>query len=309
MCSYNMAPYIGAQLDSLARQNRMPDELVVCDDGSLDETVAIVRRFATLAPFPVWIFENEERLGCNKNFDKAISLCQGDIIFLCDHDDIWRPDKIALIADMMQDERTGAAFGDAAVVAADLAPLGFTLWDTCDFNPERRDRFAAGAQFSELMRNNVMQGAAAAFRASFRNAIMPIPKEWQHDYWIALLVSASSEIRFTERCVLEYRQHGRNLIGAGQPFRDRPETRYRRLRQRLQSWIKKARSQQRYYAERLTSVERELAPLKVLLERLQSLDPDKVGAALAQVERKLGQLQAWQTVTQEKYNRAIGAGT
>jgi len=303
MCSYNMAAYVGEQLESIARQTRKPDEIVVCDDGSADATVDIVQAFAATATFPVRIVRNETRLGCNKNFEQAISLCSGDLIFLCDHDDVWRPDKIALIAALLDDDAAGAAFGDADVVGPDLTPLGFTLWDTCDFNPDRRRRFESGAQFPELMRNNVMQGAAAAFRASHRAAIMPIPSEWQHDYWIALVVSATSRIRFTERRVLDYRQHGLNLIGSGPPFRQRPQTPLRRLREQAQRWVRKARSRRRYYEERLSSIQRELLPVVVLKERLTALDPAVTGAALAEVERRLERLQARRQAVERELRR------
>ncbi len=262
MCCYNMAAFIAEQLDSIARQSRPPDELVVCDDNSQDQTRDILHSFAARAPFPVKVVSNDKQLGCNKNFEQAISLCTGDIIFLSDHDDVWRPQKIELILPLMQDPSVGAAFGNATVVAADLRPFGFTLWDTCDFNAGRRQRFANGDQFSELIANNVIQGAASAFRSSLRPLIMPIPPEWQHDYWIALMVAAVSRIRFTEESVLDYRQHGRNLLGAGSPVRIKPPpSRLRRFPLRVGRWIQKLRSPTDYYNRRLV-------PLRLRLEFL-----------------------------------------
>lgn len=288
MCCYNMAAYVEEQLESIARQTRRPDELVICDDCSDDRTIEILRAFATRAPFDVKIIQNEQRLGCNKNFERAISLCTGDIIFLSDHDDVWRPQKVERILDLMQDGSVGAAFGDAEVVAADLAPLGFSLWDTCNFNPDRRKRFAAGEQFSELVANNVMQGAAAAFRSSFRPAILPIPPEWQHDYWIALIVAALSFIRFIEEPVLDYRQHGGNLLGAGTPFRVKPKPSWlRRFPRNVGYWIEKARSPTNYYNRRMIPLRQRLAALSVLQDRLALLDRQAASAALAVVTQEI----------------------
>ncbi|MBX9774482.1 MAG: glycosyltransferase family 2 protein [Xanthobacteraceae bacterium] len=303
MCSYNMAAYIGEQLASLVRQTRRPNELIVCDDGSDDQTVAIVRAFAAGAPFDVRIVQNDPCIGCNQNFEKAISLCNGDIIFLCDHDDVWRERKIEMLLALMRDEDVGAAFGDADVVLADLTPRGFTLWDTCNFNPARRKRFAAGAQFSELIVNNVMQGAAAAFKSSLRPAILPIPPEWQHDYWIALIVAAHARINFTEACVLDYRQHDRNLIGAGMPHRASSWTAMRRLRHRTGRWFKKLRSPTGYYNERLADVRRELQPMSVLRERLMRLDQATIGVATSLVEEEIARLTRQQTRIQDKMRR------
>lgn len=304
MCSYNMAAFIEEQLTSLARQTRLPDELIVCDDASSDRTLDIVRAFAATAPFEVRIVRNESRLGCNRNFEKAISLCRGDIIFLSDHDDVWREQKIAMLLERMRDQSVGAAFGDAAVVSADLGSRGFTLWDTCNFNRERRRRFAAGEQFSELLVNNVVQGAAAAFRSSFRSAITPIPLEWQHDYWIALIVSAHARINFTESCVLEYRQHGGNLIGAGMPYRsERPDTMPRRLGRRVGRWISKARSPSLYYGKQLAVLRRELQPFSVLRERLLQLDQAVVGPATSLVEKEFARRTTRQDAIEQKMQR------
>jgi glycosyltransferase involved in cell wall biosynthesis len=301
MCSYNMAAFVEPQLDSIARQTRRPDELVVCDDGSEDRTVEIVRSFAARVPFDVRIVRNEQRLGCNKNFEQAISLCTGDIIFLCDHDDVWHPEKIALIAGLMQDDNVGAAFGNAEVVGDDLVPKGFTLWDTCDFNPERRKRFAAGDQFPELIANNVMQGAAAAFKASLRPAILPIPREWPHDYWIALIASLGSGIRFTERCVLDYRQHGGNLIGAGMPYRNKTDdSAFKKFGRRVERWIRKVRGPSRYYGRSLAKVRQELQPLSVLHDRLMQLDCAVVAPAMSLVDKEIAQLTRRQAELQKK---------
>jgi len=304
MCCYNMAAFIAEQLDSIARQSRPPDELVVCDDHSQDHSLDILHSFAARAPFPVKIVRNERQLGCNKNFEQAISLCTGEIIFLSDHDDVWRPQKIELILELMQDRSVGAAFGNATVVGADLTPVGYTLWDTCNFNTGRRRRFADGEQFSELIANNVMQGAAAAFRSSFRSSILPIPSEWQHDYWIALIIAAGSQIRFTENSVLDYRQHGRNLLGAGTPVRVKPPpSRLRRFPLHVGRWIEKLLSPTEYYNRRLAPLRQRLESLAILRDRLMLLDRHALASALAVVSREIEQRTRQSNAIEERMRR------
>ena len=82
MCTYNGERFLAGQLASIAKQTRLPDELVVCDDRSTDRTVAMVREFAASATYPVRIFENEQNLGSAANFERAIRLCDGDLIAL-----------------------------------------------------------------------------------------------------------------------------------------------------------------------------------------------------------------------------------
>ena len=90
----NGRKHIRRQLDSLAAQTLIPAELVVTDDGSDDDTISVVDAFAKNAPFAVKVFRNEVRLGYRKNFMRAASLCQSELIAFCDQDDYWYPNKI-----------------------------------------------------------------------------------------------------------------------------------------------------------------------------------------------------------------------
>ena len=97
MAAYNGADYLSEQLSSFLLQTRLPDELVVCDDASSDSTVSIIEEFALRAPFEVRLIKNKQNLGYIRNFEKALSLCQGDLIFLSDQDDVWFPEKVCYI--------------------------------------------------------------------------------------------------------------------------------------------------------------------------------------------------------------------
>ena len=81
LCTYNGAKFLQEQLDSIAFQTRIPDEMIICDDQSKDSTLEILKNFVSKASFPVRLFLNEKNLGSTKNFGKAIGLCTGDIIF------------------------------------------------------------------------------------------------------------------------------------------------------------------------------------------------------------------------------------
>lgn len=93
MASYNGAKYLQAQLQSLVEQERQPDELVVSDDASTDTTRDLLCAFAGAAPFRVALYRNAAQGGYGKNFARALSLCGGDLVFLCDQDDVWFPEK------------------------------------------------------------------------------------------------------------------------------------------------------------------------------------------------------------------------
>src|SRR5262249_17682438 len=94
LATFNGEKFLREQLHTLATQKVKPAELVACDDGSTDRTIAILQEFARTAPFPVRIIENTERLQYKANFMQAASLCVAPLIAFCDQDDIWHADKI-----------------------------------------------------------------------------------------------------------------------------------------------------------------------------------------------------------------------
>lgn len=92
MPTYNGEKFLREQLDSIYSQTMVPDEVVVVDDCSTDGTVKILEEYKQ--KYGLHYYVNERNLGYNKNFEKAITLCTGDYIALCDQDDIWLPAKI-----------------------------------------------------------------------------------------------------------------------------------------------------------------------------------------------------------------------
>lgn len=214
MCTYNGEAFVEAQLRSIAGQSRPPDELVVRDDGSLDETARIVTSFARTAPFPVRLRVNDHRIGSTDNFAKAIAECDGDLIALADQDDVWHPDKLAVQARVMRSERLDAIFADADVVGSDRSRAGYTMWDALGFGERERALVRAGKGVSMLLRMDVVTGATLMFRSGLRDAILPFPEGWVHDAWIALVAAAVGKLGFVDAPLIEYRQHAGNQIGA-----------------------------------------------------------------------------------------------
>ncbi len=214
LCTYNGARFLDPQLDSFATQTRLPDELVVCDDGSTDDTVTILERFKNRAPFPVRIFRNETRLGSTKNFEKAIGLCTGDLIATSDQDDVWLPEKLALSqAALADDDGCGLVFSDADVVDDDLRSSGHRMWDAVHFGRLARRRVRKGRGFEVLLRQWVVTGATMMFRVDYRPCILPIPDNWVHDGWIAFVIGAMARVGSVECSTMKYRQHAAQQIG------------------------------------------------------------------------------------------------
>jgi hypothetical protein len=219
MCTYNGGAYLGDQLASFVHQTQRPDELVVCDDGSTDNTLEVLEQFGKEAPFPVKIHRNQERLGPTKNFEKAISLCGGHFIFLSDQDDVWMPDKLNTLLQALRDNSgAGYVFSDAILADEMLRPIGYSMWQSIRFTAGQRRQFQRGKQMHVLLKHNVVTGATMAFRAALKSTILPIPYQHVHDEWIASLASSVGMYGvIVEEPLIQYRQHLQQVIGGARP--------------------------------------------------------------------------------------------
>ena len=162
MATFNGAVYLPEQVESLARQELLPDELVVCDDLSTDGTVELLEQFARTAPFPVRIHRNARNLGVLRNFEKALSLCQGDIVFLSDQDDVWLADKISEVVRLFEAKPGAlAVVNDKLIADENLVPTGATmLGNIRGFgSPD----------------GNLVAGCCSAFRREWLGIALPIP--------------------------------------------------------------------------------------------------------------------------------------
>ncbi len=216
ICTYNGAQYLEDQLESLLTQVRLPDEVLICDDGSNDNTRNILQVFASQAPFETHIHFNETTLGSTKNFEKAICLCSGDIIALSDQDDVWHTQKLVRIEQaFLQNPHIGGIFTNADVVDENLRSLVFSLWDVIHFSKKEQMLMQKGKALEVLLKKHVVvTGATLAFRSSWKDVLVPIPPCWVHDAWLALGIAMFSNISIIPENLISYRQHGNNQIGA-----------------------------------------------------------------------------------------------
>ena len=217
MCTYNGAEFLPAQWESIVAQSRLPDEIVVCDDGSSDQTRNLVEQLASETSIPVTVRWNEQNLGSVKNFEQAISLCTGDIIALSDQDDVWRNDKLQLIeAAFNQSPAVGLVFSDAEIVSENLEPLGRRMWNEVGLDSHQRKLIAQGRALEVLITGWTVTGATMAFRSEFAKLCLPIPNEIAmiHDGWIALTIASVAGVVALDEPLIKYRQHGGQQIGA-----------------------------------------------------------------------------------------------
>jgi glycosyltransferase involved in cell wall biosynthesis len=201
MATYNGEVHLAEQLDSLAAQTRPPDELVVRDDGSEDGTVALLHAFARRARFRVDVRTGGPRLGYAQNFMAASRECSGGVVFFADQDDVWRPTKLATVAQRVRRRLPEAVFHDVALVdarGAEISPSYFGLLAERGLPPAV-----------------AIKGCTMAVTRAFLEAWgwPPVTSTVSHDFWVALLATAFDQRTYLTEPLVDHRLHGANTSG------------------------------------------------------------------------------------------------
>jgi glycosyltransferase involved in cell wall biosynthesis len=202
MASYNGERYIEEQIRSILPQLGLNDELVVVDDGSSDSTRERIMKFGDRR---IRLITQATNRGVVETFEHAVRSAVGDILFLCDGDDIWAPDKV---------EKVLLAF--ASNPEATVVCTGMKLIDENGEGIEESDYMKHREFNASLMANlvrNQFQGSAMAFRSQLLSLILPFPKGrlLLHDAWIGLCnIIWGGDTVYIAEPLLHYRRHTGN---------------------------------------------------------------------------------------------------
>lgn len=222
LCTYNGEKYVREQILSIASQSQSVDEVVICDDGSVDSTIQIIESLQPECSFPIRLFLNEHSLGVVSNFAKAISICSGDIVFLSDQDDVWSRDKVKTIVDWfsMNPEKS-VVFTDAELIDDNgcVIPDSEGLFNAVGFGKRVRRHFDYMA-LDIFVRYNRATGATMAVRKSFfddfsihtdyAGSTLPL-----HDAQIAYAAICNGGLGFICDKLISYRIHSSQECGLG----------------------------------------------------------------------------------------------
>ncbi|TDW30699.1 glycosyltransferase involved in cell wall biosynthesis [Cryobacterium psychrophilum] len=215
LCTHNGAEFLGAQLHSILNQTRVPDEIVISDDASTDATLSLALEiFGDRTAPALTVMQNSTALGVTANFAQALAACSGDLLALCDQDDVWSPVKMEqMLAEFAGRPGLLLLHSDARLVGQDGEPMGATLFGALSLSAEEKRSVHQGIAFSVLLRRNIVTGATAMLRRELLERAEPFPASWVHDEWLAMIAAATGEMDMLEAPLIDYRQHGRNEIG------------------------------------------------------------------------------------------------
>ncbi|HSV88270.1 MAG TPA: glycosyltransferase family 2 protein [Bacteroidales bacterium] len=218
ICTFNGAKYLAEQIESILHQSMPPRQIVVSDDGSTDGTNTVVAEFIRNHPSVHWKHKvNPLRLGVIKNFEQAIQLCDEEIVFLSDQDDIWLIDKAECLLESFEKTKYSVVFTNAKIVDENLQDLAVSMFQRINFNTIDQQLFFRNKYSMYLLLSKYhATGATMAFRKSLVLHYMPFPEaaSYLHDGWIATLAACCGELQFIDKPLILYRQHAHQQIGA-----------------------------------------------------------------------------------------------
>ncbi|MDP8984384.1 MAG: glycosyltransferase [Pseudomonadota bacterium] len=208
MASYMGGRFIGAQLDSILAQIGPGDEVIISDDASSDDTVAVAMQRNDPR---VKIVRNDDTVGYVRNFERTIARARGQYIIFSDQDDVWLPGKLAQLSVALNAK--SCAVSDAVVVDEDLNELHASFFAL---------RSASNFEFLPIFMKPCFIGATMACRKSYLDALMPFPPHVPHDFWITLNATWDRELEIIMDPLILYRRHSSaasvSATGLKRPF-------------------------------------------------------------------------------------------
>lgn len=210
ICTYQGQSYLKEQLESICSQTRPVDEIIVCDDGSIDQSVQLCEEILKKTNIPYVIKVNETSLHVLRNFQQCYAMCSGDVIFSSDQDDIWEEHKVEEYLKCFEDPSIDMIAGNALLIDGQGKEMKLSLRDSIGFK-------AANEQMmlKELLRTFCITGATMAFRKSFGQKYLYCSKFWLHDGLLALAAACNFHLHYIDQPLTRYRLHGNNVCGVG----------------------------------------------------------------------------------------------
>ena len=196
MTTYNGEKFVCEQIESILNQSMKVDEIIICDDGSSDSTIELLKKY------PVKVVQNDVNLGYRLNFKKAMELCSGDYIFLCDQDDIWLPTKVEEMMRMMKAHSNMHVLSSSFIYIDDKNQQIQMKLDKSRSNnnlycrPIEKDSLYQ-VDFLDYLAMNYFQGCSLLLDKWIKNLVLEhYSTDIEHDYLINSIAASYSSMYF-----------------------------------------------------------------------------------------------------------------
>ena len=203
--------WLKEQLDSLEAQTYPNLRLYIRDDCSSTVAFEDISRLVSecVKSIPFEIKRNEKNLGSNRCFERLSMEAREEYYAYCDQDDIWLPDKLAVLEACLRDTGAGLA-------CSDVIPIDGAGQKLADSITELRPRhtFRSGPNLAEtLIYRNFVIGCTMLIRRDIAVSAVPFAKSMVHDHYLAFVCSVAHSIAVAPRPLVRYRIHGGNQTG------------------------------------------------------------------------------------------------
>jgi glycosyltransferase involved in cell wall biosynthesis len=201
MATKNGAVFIREQLESIVPQLSPEDEIIIFDDFSSDNTVAIIKTFDD---YRIRLTQNSHEQGVVRNFEDCLKSCKGDYIFLADQDDVWLPEKVKKMTKALQSY--DLVMSDCQLVDFSLRPMTTSFYHVNN---------SGKGLVKNLIRNSYM-GCCMAFTKQLKARALPFPADIpMHDFWLGLVGELYFKVHFMQEVLVLHRRHGSNASTTG----------------------------------------------------------------------------------------------
>lgn len=227
LATYNGSRYINELLNSLKTQTKVPNEVIICDDCSQDNTLEIVNDFVKNNSLALAVFENEQNLGFKANFKKTVLKCSGDIIFLCDQDDVWATDKIKIMTEFFKSHNDCLALASSFCLTDENGEEIKNTLKGANYGligKNIKDENYTKISLKTVLHSNIAPGCAVAVRKSLAKEFCKKSKSiLPHDWELCLAAAAKDGLYFLNKKLVNYRQHQNNTLGFSGKNQNREE--------------------------------------------------------------------------------------
>ena len=213
LAAYNGEEFIAEQIESILAQTFQDFRLVIRDDGSSDNTPAIIEDYAAKYPNKIQVVHDDVVCrSATSNFFQLLTYASADYVMFCDQDDSLLPYKVEAIlwhmkrAEQENPRKPVMVFTGFEVVDEHLNSM--KLFGSVDV-PEYLYDFTA-----MLMMNNCVAGCTEMIKRALYEAMGGYDERCgYHDAFSALYASAVGVIVHLTMASIKYRQHSGNNVG------------------------------------------------------------------------------------------------
>lgn len=213
MATYNGGKYLHKQIDSILAQTSQDWHLYIHDDGSKDDTLAVIHEYVEKHADRITQLNYPSQGGACRNFLSMLRTVEAPYYMFCDQDDVWHREKVAHSYRKIKDiEATHAGLPlmvhcNLQIVDEDLKVIHPSFWDICQLHPEIYHTLSHRV-------SSIIPGCTIIMNHQVKDIVGDASKAIMHDYWLTVrTLAAGGRVEPLDEALMDYRQHSDNAVG------------------------------------------------------------------------------------------------